>query len=400
MVVLVKFEEKLFNTNNYLDMNFKDIYENIMDEVNDEIDNNVGNSIAIKERVLFFQKICIFMIVGGISLIIYFTFKTFGGKCNLNFNSILGNPLSDLNFGPNGKKIPDDKDINYWRDIPCDKDLTRAYWVLLKFDIVTLDLLNKTVIGAFLLKWIKDGKIRVINTKNVFPFFNQNKYAIEFININNIDNKLESELLSMLRHASGANDILETREFEKWCKTHYRLLDEWFSSIVKNVEIELQNQGLLSQLKPKEVIMDDCKVTLKQKDVSEKLREEAIRLKGLKKFLLQFSLVEEKEYFNVHLLEEYLIFAQLFGIADKVLEQFSGLYPDISRYNDLCSNSKIVENIVDRGYKCMQFAQRREIQREERSDFNGDTNYSIGDGGRSYPTGGRSSGGSSGGGFR
>ena len=62
------------------------------------------------------------------------------------------------------------------------------------------------------------------------------------------------------------------------------------------------------------------------KNVNPKLKEDAIELKGLKKFLLDFSLMPEKEYFEVHIWEEYLIFAELLGIADKVEEQFSKLY--------------------------------------------------------------------------
>ena len=44
------------------------------------------------------------------------------------------------------------------------------------------------------------------------------------------------------------------------------------------------------------------------KKVDLKLREEAIQLKGLKKFLLDFSIMPEREYFEVHMWEEYLIF--------------------------------------------------------------------------------------------
>ena len=58
--------------------------------------------------------------------------------------------------------------------------------------------------------------------------------------------------------------------------------------------------------------------------------DEAIHLKGLKKFLLDFSIMPEREYFEVEIWEEYLIFAQLLGIADKVEKQFKKLYPDFN----------------------------------------------------------------------
>ena len=36
-----------------------------------------------------------------------------------------------------------------------------------------------------------------------------------------------------------------------------------------------------------------------------------------------------KEAMEVHLWDEYLMFAYLFGIADKVMKQFKNLYPEV-----------------------------------------------------------------------
>lgn len=39
-------------------------------------------------------------------------------------------------------------------------------------------------------------------------------------------------------------------------------------------------------------------------------------------------MIQQRQAIEVHLWEEYLIFAQLFGIAEKVEEQFSKIYPE------------------------------------------------------------------------
>ena len=39
--------------------------------------------------------------------------------------------------------------------------------------------------------------------------------------------------------------------------------------------------------------------------------------------------MHEKKFIEVHVWNEYLMFAELLGIADKVKEQFSKLYPEI-----------------------------------------------------------------------
>ena len=69
------------------------------------------------------------------------------------------------------------------------------------------------------------------------------------------------------------------------------------------------------------------------------LIEEGKRICGLKKYLKDFTLINEREAVEVHLFEDYLILAQMLGIAKKVMKQFKDLYPNVieessSDYND------------------------------------------------------------------
>ena len=50
---------------------------------------------------------------------------------------------------------------------------------------------------------------------------------------------------------------------------------------------------------------------------------------GLKKFFNEFENMTDKEAIEVQLWEEYLMYAQIFGVADKVAKQFKKLYPDV-----------------------------------------------------------------------
>ena len=58
------------------------------------------------------------------------------------------------------------------------------------------------------------------------------------------------------------------------------------------------------------------------------LYEDSKKLYGLKLFLEEFSKIDTKEAIEVKLWDEYLMFAYLFGIADKVAKQFKNLYPE------------------------------------------------------------------------
>lgn len=51
--------------------------------------------------------------------------------------------------------------------------------------------------------------------------------------------------------------------------------------------------------------------------------------KGLKKYMEDFSLLNEKEVPAIEVWEKYLVYATAFGIADKVLKQLKTIYPNI-----------------------------------------------------------------------
>ena len=63
--------------------------------------------------------------------------------------------------------------------------------------------------------------------------------------------------------------------------------------------------------------------------MNEQIYNDSIQLYGLKKYLLEFSSMNTKEVMEVKLWDEYLMFAYLFGIADKVAKQLKDMYPEI-----------------------------------------------------------------------
>ena len=63
--------------------------------------------------------------------------------------------------------------------------------------------------------------------------------------------------------------------------------------------------------------------------MDDSIYNDSVQLYGLKKYLLEFSSMNTKEVIEVKLWDEYLMFAYLFGIADKVAKQFKNMYPEI-----------------------------------------------------------------------
>lgn len=230
-----------------------------------------------------------------------------------------------------------------------------------------------------------------------------NDYAIDFTKMNKTGDVIEDDLLNMFMKAAGSNKILEPKEFKKWCKKNYYEINDWFEIVLGQEKNRLVEEGFIVETEIKAKTMF-TKQQIKQ-TVQISAKEEAIKLAGLKKFLLEFSLMPEKEYYEVHLWEEYLIFAELLGIADKVEEQFSKVYPRFKEETMLKSDLEMSDLITMAvgNLACVAYEGMNEgiayAESSSSHDYSGSSRDSGG-GGSSYSSGGSSSGGSSGGGFR
>ena len=67
----------------------------------------------------------------------------------------------------------------------------------------------------------------------------------------------------------------------------------------------------------------------KLSNLTQKGIDESEKWKGLKKYMEDFSLLDEKEIPALEVWEEYLVYATVFGIADKVIKQLKLVYPQI-----------------------------------------------------------------------
>lgn len=402
MVGLVRFESNLFNTTSTSIQSFDDIYDSAMNTVENA---SISGWDVFRIFIILFRPylgfIILFICLGKI-----FRRKKYGS----NRDNIEYRPLD---LGPKIKK----QEVTYFREIPCDGDLYYAYWVMIKYKILKEDECKNGIIGAILLKWIKEGYVELSKTRGGLFNLKDNNYAITFKNVETPEflakNELEKYLMRILRNASGDN-ILEANEFKKWCKTNHHTMNRWFDMLINDTTIQLQQKKLiLENITTHKKLWKTKTIITKYVDFS--VRESALNLLGLKKFLLDYSLIPDRQHIEVHILENYLVFAQLLGIADKVEEQFSKLYPDfneISKINmkntSFYTKALSVSIVSSLTRETLRYQRRmeRETRRRDRAssrtyshDYSG-IDRDSGGGGSSYSSGGSSSGGSSGGGFR
>lgn len=360
MTILVKFPMGTFNCSNKLDDNFN-YYLNMAEEGAVKYEDTSDDSSPIVAIVSLLVFVLNFLIIG----------------------LAIGSSQVHFDYGPEGKKIS--KEIEYFRDIPCKKDLFRAYYIAHRYGIIK----NKTdLLGAVILKWLKDGLI-TIESKEKGTIFRKEDTVIVLTQTDPkliIDDK-EKKLFEMLSAASR-DGYLENNEFEKWCERCYGKMLNWFDNVIDVQESKLKKEGILLYEVKKAFGIFKKKTLI----ATPELRKEAEELEGLKRYLEDYSLIHEREAIEVHMFEEYLVYAQLMGIAKKVAKQFKDLYPEIIEQSSYNSYDNIIF-IHTCSYNGI---------REAKSARSRANSYSSGGGGFSSGGGGGGSfgGGGGGGGFR
>ncbi len=198
------------------------------------------------------------------------------------------------------------KITEWYREAPLEGNLFASDYVLensSRFGIASSN--SQNLIGAFFLRWILDGIIRV----EADPVKSR-RVNLAFVDSPEIEDDVERALYEMAREASGENLLLESGEFEKWSEKNFRKFTAWPERAKARGRNYLYTKGYFSGSSAKEEGAREMRHVIE-----------------FKNFLNDFTLSKERGAVEVKLWKDYLVFAQLFGIADKVATQFEKLYP-------------------------------------------------------------------------
>lgn len=362
LTILVKFEKGTFRTSNVIDNNFDYYHDMAEDGATNYVDDDY-------HKPSIFGRI--FEVIMHLIFIVPFIIVTIIGiKKNKKYD-----------FGQTGNKVR--KDVLAFRDIPCNKDLFRAYWVATNYNLTKK---KEDFLGAVILKWLKNGNIKIEKRTSKKLFKETEENNIVFVTAP-IEVEQERKLYQYMYEAS-LDGCLESNEFKKWCTTNYKKILNWFDENIDDETSKLVTEGKATPVVDGKIF----KHTIYQIDPS--MMEEAEHMAGLKKFLKEFSMIDTREPIEVNLWNEYLMYAQIFGIAKEVADQFKKLYPeviqDMERYGYSYSDIYFIHHITTDGMKSASVARSR-----AESYSGGGGGFSSGGGG-----GGSFGGGGGGGGFR
>ena len=281
LIALVRFEKGLFSPVVSRDMDFNEMRDDAME----------GSSYSPDEDDTFGKMIMglfAFIFLGGL-------FTTIWGIVQ----QAMGKKYKKSLFGKY-------KITEWFREAPMNGDLFASYYVLENGWRFGGSSSSQGLIGALFLRWILDGKVKVEPDPK-----KSKRVNLAFQPEVEIEEPVERTLYEMALTASGSNLLLESGEFEKWSEKNFKKVTAW--------PLKAQDRG--------KQYMEDHHYFLHGTTTNEEGAREACHVIEFKNFLQDFTLTDKREAGEVGLWKDYLVFAQLYGIADRVAQQFQKLFP-------------------------------------------------------------------------
>ena len=262
------------------------------------------------------------------------------------------------------------KDLPWSRDIPCDGDLRGAFNVLVAFSGSKMEN-QRHLVAAYITRLFYRGAFEVVtDPKTLKPALKVKSFPPGEVEEEqeSEDVRLERRMFGFIKEAAGDDGIIQKRELNRWSSKHGKILDKWMNDARDNSELE----------------------TLKAEDVR--------KVYGLRKFLKDFTLIEDRGVVEVGLWNNYLIFASLYGIAGQLYKDYRKVCPEyfslvsVEGMSDVSTATVLMRDFADSASESISYSA---------YSYSADRGSSGGGGGRSsWGGGGGFSGGGSGGGGR
>lgn len=256
--------------------------------------------------------------------------------------------------------------VDYYRDIPNNGNLNVTHYLGYKCGQCE----EENLLGAYLLRLISKGYLEPedegVNAKQV---------KLRLVRQPAGDNLYEDILYTVLEVAAGEDNVLQPKELERYFEQNHKPIAAFMESCEKNAKDTLKAGKCLI----------DMECTGKG-SLTEKGRQQLNEILGLKRFLLDFSLIAEREVKETIIWQDYMVYAMLMGIADKVAPQIKELYPEVTnqleQYERRIHYVNYYNGLLYRGYA-------NERRRQEMARSSGSGGRASFGGGGGFSGGGR-----------
>ena len=326
VIVMARFDNDLFMPTDQRDESFEVMKNRALEgssykEGGDETVTLVGLTLLIGSGLLFFiftllngstwKRILYTALLSPVCMtIIYFSVKWWeyllAGIVVLFVVGAVVYVILELAGVTSARPVYGVRRVTGWcRDIPLGGDLIAAHYVLNEATPLW-GRSEKHLIEALLLRFIHLGLIRISQRPDekrpTLSFGDEKPSESEFMS------DVEYRLYKIMRAAAGKDLILQPHEFSKWAKDKEEngmRLYQWIKATKTYGEKTFDRNGAVLNNR-----------------FTRRGREMARTVPEFRNYLNDFSLINERQAREVALWDDYLTFASLFGITDKVENEY------------------------------------------------------------------------------
>ena len=285
VIVLLRFEKGMFSSESIQERDFQDALDQAM------IDADFGHDYYEEEDDTAAGIAGFFTI-----LVMYFAFlRPFvkalrGKKSKKDIAKVIG--------------VRDPKTVSWFRDLPMGGYLGAA-------DCVLKDIgegKGNNLALAIILRLVHTGYLRPtreIEGPLQLAFTDKDPQSLDNISL---------PFYRLLEQAAGEDKVLQDKEFSAWASAHSSSVYKWTSNSATEARSRMNIEGWYRNGK-----------------YTDEGKAQARNVVGFKNFLNDFTLSSQRETFEAQLWKEYLVYAALFGIADKVASQLKDIDPSFFR---------------------------------------------------------------------
>lgn len=263
------------------------------------------------------------------------------------------------------------EETGYFREVPNDGDIEISYYLSRNFDVANEESL---IIGALMLSMINDNNIEPLKEEKIGMFGNT-KTTVSLKLLKEPEDAIRKKLYKVLVSASGEDGVLQEKELKNYAYDHPESVNSVMDTALSDGETKFSKKG--GFLRPGKYITD----------LTETGKRELSQVIGLKKYLEEFSLISERGVEEILIWQDYLVYATLFGIADKVLKQLEKVYPERIPEFEEYNRNIIVANSY---YYTMHTSSQRALQQQRTDGLGGHASFGGGGGFSGGGTGGGS----------
>lgn len=217
----------------------------------------------------------------------------------------------------------DIKKIQPSMQLPKIRDIELAYYIGGHVWIVQD---SRIIVQTYILKWIQDDYLEQV--PNI-----ENEKGIKLIIKKDIvtDSILEKELFNMVKEMTDSENAITKYSMDEWMIKNRLKMRNWFkllynscfekATATSNFKYNTTNANLYRYK------------NLSMSKANNRMVEYAKQLMALKKYLSEYSTMEQREPVEVHLWNEYMLYASLFGITDRVENRLKNMCPENINYD-------------------------------------------------------------------